>query len=44
MNKIKQLVDIYHEKQAGSLCAQHALNNLLQREYSSAISLADIAR
>jgi hypothetical protein len=44
MNEIKQLTGIYHETQEGSLCAQHALNNLLQREIFSAVSLADIAR
>ncbi len=44
MNEIKRLTDIYHETQEGSLCAQHALNNLLQREIFSAVSLADIAR
>ncbi|CAF4414215.1 unnamed protein product, partial [Adineta steineri] len=44
MNEIEQLTGIYHETQEGSLCAQHALNNLLQREYFSAVSLADIAR
>ncbi len=44
MNEIKRLTGIYHETQEGSLCAQHALNNLLQREIFSAVSLADIAR
>ncbi|CAF4844908.1 unnamed protein product [Rotaria sp. Silwood1] len=44
MNEIRRLTGIYHEVQEGSLCAQHALNNLLQREYFSAVSLADIAR
>ncbi|CAF2898084.1 unnamed protein product [Rotaria sp. Silwood2] len=44
MNEITRLTGIYHEVQEGSLCAQHALNNLLQREYFSAVSLADIAR
>ncbi|CAF1675413.1 unnamed protein product [Rotaria magnacalcarata] len=44
MNEIKRLTGIYHEVQEGSLCAQHALNNLLQREIFSAVSLADIAR
>ncbi|CAF1303927.1 unnamed protein product [Rotaria sordida] len=44
MNEINKLTGIYHEVQEGSLCAQHALNNLLQREIFSAISLADIAR
>ena len=44
MNEVERLTGIYHETQEGSLCAQHALNNLLQREYFSAISLADIAR
>ena len=44
MNEIFQLTGIYHEVQEGALCAQHALNNLLQRELFSAVSLADIAR
>ena len=44
MNEIKRITGIYHEVQEGSLCAQHALNNLLQREIFSAVSLADIAR
>ena len=34
----------YHEKQDGSLCAQHALNNLLQGRYFTPVDLADIAR
>ncbi|BHF59423.1 Ataxin-3 [Sparganum proliferum] len=34
---------IYHEKQQGSFCAQHCLNNLLQGEYFNAGDLADIA-
>ncbi|TPX49238.1 hypothetical protein SeLEV6574_g01589 [Synchytrium endobioticum] len=35
---------IYHEKQEGSLCAQHALNNLMQGNYFNAVDLADISR
>lgn len=35
---------IFHEKQEGSLCAQHCLNALLQGPYFSAVDLADIAR
>ncbi|OCT65075.1 ataxin-3 isoform X2 [Xenopus laevis] len=34
---------IFHEKQEGSLCAQHCLNNLLQGEYFSAVDLSSIA-
>lgn len=34
---------IFHEKQEGSLCAQHCLNNLLQGEYFTAVELAAIA-
>ncbi|XP_037587394.1 ataxin-3-like protein [Cebus imitator] len=34
---------IFHEKQEGSLCAQHCLNNLLQGEYFSPVELASIA-
>lgn len=35
---------IFHEKQYGSLCAQHCLNNLLQDNNFSVTDLADIAR
>ena len=35
---------IYHEKQQGNLCAQHALNSLLQGAYFTAIDLSEIAR
>ncbi|XP_077637085.1 ataxin-3 isoform X1 [Crocuta crocuta] len=35
---------IFHEKQEGSLCAQHCLNNLLQGEYFSPVELSSIAR
>ena len=35
---------IFHEKQEGQLCAQHALNNLLQGEFFTPIDLATIAR
>ncbi|KHJ41921.1 Josephin [Trichuris suis] len=35
---------IFFEKQEGMLCAQHALNNLLQGAYFSAVDLAEIAR
>ncbi|XP_052594770.1 ataxin-3 isoform X5 [Peromyscus californicus insignis] len=34
---------IFHEKQEGSLCAQHCLNNLLQGEYFSPVELSSIA-
>ena len=35
---------MFHEKQEGQLCAQHALNNLLQGEFFSPVDLAQIAR
>uniref|UniRef100_UPI003AB4092C ataxin-3-like n=1 Tax=Asterias amurensis TaxID=7602 RepID=UPI003AB4092C len=35
---------IFHERQEGSLCAQHCLNSLLQGPYFSAVDLADIGR
>jgi len=35
---------IFHEKQEGSLCAQHCLNSLLQGAYFDAVSLSSIAR
>lgn len=35
---------IFHEKQEGSLCAQHCLNSLLQGTYYNAVDLAEIAR
>ncbi|KAI8901560.1 Josephin-domain-containing protein [Globomyces pollinis-pini] len=35
---------IFHEKQEGQLCAQHAINNLLQGSYFTAVDLSDIAR
>ncbi|XP_037274423.1 ataxin-3 [Rhipicephalus microplus] len=35
---------IFHEKQEGSLCAQHCLNGLLQGEYFTAVDLATIAQ
>ncbi|KAG8461729.1 hypothetical protein KFE25_001347 [Diacronema lutheri] len=34
---------IYHEKQIGSLCAVHALNNLLQAPLLNEVGLAEIA-
>ncbi|XP_014257629.1 ataxin-3-like isoform X1 [Cimex lectularius] len=34
---------IFHEKQDGSLCAQHCLNNLLQGQYFSPVDLATLA-
>uniref|UniRef100_A0A2K5KGM7 ubiquitinyl hydrolase 1 n=1 Tax=Colobus angolensis palliatus TaxID=336983 RepID=A0A2K5KGM7_COLAP len=34
---------IFHEKQEGSLSAQHCLNNLLQGEYFSPVELSSIA-
>ena len=44
MDKIRERTGIFHEHQQGFLCAQHALNNLLQGEMFLADSLADIAR
>jgi ataxin-3 len=44
MDKIRERTGIYHEQQQGALCAQHALNNLLQAQVFLADSLADIAR
>ncbi|KAI9002588.1 Josephin-domain-containing protein [Hyaloraphidium curvatum] len=35
---------IHFEKQVGSLCAQHALNALLQADLFTAVDLADLAR
>ncbi|CAL8095585.1 unnamed protein product [Calicophoron daubneyi] len=35
---------IFHEKQDGSLCAQHCLNALLQGQFFSAIDLAELAK
>ncbi|KAJ1563237.1 Ataxin-3 [Cladochytrium tenue] len=35
---------VFHEVQQGQLCAQHALNNLLQGPYFTAVDLSDIAR
>ncbi|KAJ1624695.1 Machado-joseph disease protein MJD, partial [Pavlovales sp. CCMP2436] len=34
---------IYHEKQIGSLCAVHALNNLLQAKLLDEVALAEVA-
>jgi ataxin-3 len=44
MDKYRERTKIYHEHQQGALCAQHALNNLLQSQMFSADALADIAR
>ncbi|CAF0803770.1 unnamed protein product [Rotaria sordida] len=44
MDKVKERTGIYHEHQQGALCAQHALNNLVQTPVFSADNLADIAR
>lgn len=35
---------IFHEKQEGSLCAQHCLNALLQGEYFTAVDLGTLAQ
>lgn len=35
---------IFHEKQEGSLCAQHCLNAVLQGSYFTAIDLAELGR
>ncbi|VEL18390.1 unnamed protein product [Protopolystoma xenopodis] len=39
-----QMESIFHERQDGSLCAQHCLNALLQGPYFTVVDLADIAR
>jgi len=44
MDKVRERTGLYHEHQQGSLCAQHALNNLLQDDVFSADKLAEIAR
>lgn len=44
MEKVKERTGIYHEHQQGALCAQHAMNNLLQHPIFSADELAVIAR
>lgn len=36
-------VCVYHEKQYGSMCGQHCLNNLLQGPYFQPMNLANIA-
>ncbi|KAB7501657.1 hypothetical protein Anas_06969 [Armadillidium nasatum] len=43
-HKFRAMNYIYHEKQEGSLCGQHCLNNLLQDQYFSAVELAEIAQ
>ena len=35
---------VFHERQDGALCAQHALNALLQGPYYTAVDLANIAQ
>ncbi|KRZ35468.1 BTB/POZ domain-containing protein KCTD3 [Trichinella pseudospiralis] len=40
----KKMNAIFFEKQEGMLCAQHALNALLQGQYFTAVDLAEIAR
>ncbi|XP_023030358.1 ataxin-3 [Leptinotarsa decemlineata] len=35
---------IFHEKQEGSLCAQHCLNSLLQGPYFTAVDLSSLAQ
>ena len=35
---------IYHEKQIGSLCAVHCLNNLVQDSYFDEVELAEIGQ
>ncbi|KAJ3308620.1 hypothetical protein HDV04_001033 [Boothiomyces sp. JEL0838] len=37
-------IEIFHEKQEGQLCAQHAINNLLQGSYFTAVDLSSIAQ
>ncbi|KAI9362082.1 ataxin-3-like protein [Zopfochytrium polystomum] len=38
------LTYVFHERQEGMLCAQHALNNLLQGPYFTAVDLSTIAQ
>lgn len=42
--KIIAQSELYHEKQDGLLCAQHALNNLLQSRFYTAVDLASIGQ
>jgi ataxin-3 len=35
---------VFHERQEGALCAQHALNSVLQGAYFTAVDLAELAR
>lgn len=44
MEKFRERTGIYHEQQQGALCAQHALNNLLQNPVFTAVDLATIAQ
>lgn len=41
--QMSDLTSIYHETQEGLLCAQHALNSLLQGPYFTAVDLASLA-
>ncbi|KAI1287564.1 Ataxin-3 [Halotydeus destructor] len=41
---LKNMESIFHEKQEGQLCAQHALNVLLQGSYFTAVDLASFAQ
>ncbi|XP_049785795.1 ataxin-3-like isoform X1 [Schistocerca cancellata] len=43
-HRCKNMEAIFHEKQEGSLCAQHCLNALLQGPYFTAVDLATIAQ
>ncbi|KAM9355915.1 ataxin-3 [Pholidichthys leucotaenia] len=43
MTEKQKMDSIFHEKQEGSLCAQHCLNNLLQGEYFTPVDLSSIA-
>ena len=38
-----QMGDVFFERQFGSLCAQHALNAVVQQPYYDAVTLAQIA-
>ena len=38
------MAGVFHERQEGQLCAQHALNALLQGPYFTAVDLAEIAQ
>ncbi|KAJ8939109.1 hypothetical protein NQ318_005929 [Aromia moschata] len=44
MTLLTSMDAIFHEKQEGSLCAQHCLNSLLQGPYFTAVELSSLAQ